>query len=92
MAISDAEILDIVRRLRSYMTTLDNCHLVINGLTNIDDTVICANVEELLPELLSTNKKVSSTLKLIENSKAYRDMLKKFNLKEELGDEEDGRE
>lgn len=81
-SISDAEILDVVRRLRSYMSVLDNCHLVGNGLLKINDTSIKSSIEVLLPELLAVSKKTSVTLKLIENSKFYRDMVKKFNLED----------
>lgn len=83
MTISDADILDIVRRLRAYMTALDNSHLVLNGLAGIEDAAIRTSVEDALPDTLAASRKISVTLKLIENSKSYRDMLKKFNIKEE---------
>jgi hypothetical protein len=89
MPVSDAELLDTVRRLRTYMTTIDSCHMVFSKGSEIGDSVIESSITTLLPELFKTGQKISQTLKLIENSKSYRDMLRKFNMKEDEG-EEDG--
>ena len=80
MSISDAEILDVVRRLRQYVTTLDNCHLVLDKLSKINDESIKTNVKALIPELIIAGSKTATTLKNIEASKSYRDMLKKFHI------------
>lgn len=90
MALTNAEMLDIVRRMRTYMSALDNCHLLVNGLSDIDDATIKTNVSALLPDMFSLNKRISTALKLIENSKGYREMLKSFNIKEDEREEEDG--
>lgn len=90
MAVTDADILDIVRRLRTYMMTLDNCHLVLNGLANIEDEAIAREVEDVLPGIQTTALRVSKVLKSVEASKGYRDMLKKFNMKEETEEEDYG--
>lgn len=83
MSVTDAEILDTVRRLRSYMITLDNCHLVINGLSNIEDKTICTSIENILPDIIATSKKISVILKTVETSRLYRNMLKNFNMNEQ---------
>lgn len=83
MAVTDADILDSVRRLRTYMMTLDNSHLVLNGLASIEDEAIANEVKEVLPVIQGTALRISKVLKAVEASKGYRDMLKKFNMKEE---------
>lgn len=88
-SITDADILDTVRRLRTYMSTLDNCHQVLGNMEYIGDAAISGNVRTLLPEVISTSKKISVTLKLIENSKSYRDMLKNFNMDDDLDENKD---
>ena len=78
--ISDAELLDVVRRLRTYMITIDGTHIVFNKGLAIGDQNIESSIGSLLPELSKTGQKISQTLKLIENSKQYRDLIRKFHL------------
>ncbi len=80
--ITDADILDTVRKLRSYMSTLDNVHQIMSNMEYIGDATISGSVTALLPKVINTTKDISITLKLIENSKSYRDMLKNFNMDE----------
>lgn len=87
MAISDAELLDTVRRLRTYMTTIDGCHVVFGKMPNIGDATILSGISSLLPELFKTGQKISQNLKLIENSKQYRDLLRKFHMEDVKGEE-----
>lgn len=86
-SITDADILDTVRRLRAYMSTLDNCHQVLGNMVYIGDAQISGTVTSLLPKVINTSKEISITLKLIENSKSYRDMLKNFNMDEDSDNE-----
>jgi hypothetical protein len=85
--LSDAEILDVVRRIRTYLATMDNCHLVLGLAQNIDDKNIVDQVTKLAPDLINVGGRMSQVLRQIETSKPYREMLKKFNIKEE---DEDG--
>ncbi len=86
-SITDADILDTVRRLRSYMSTLDNVHTVLGNMEYIGDASISGSVSGLLPKVINTSKEISITLKLIENSKSYRDMLKNYNMEDEEDNE-----
>lgn len=85
--ITDADLLDTVRKLRSYMSTLDNVHQVLGNMEYIGDGSISGSVTTLLPKVINTSKEISITLKLIENSKSYRDMLKNFNMDGDTDDE-----
>jgi hypothetical protein len=86
-SITDADILDTVRRLRTYMSTLDNCHQVYSNMAYVGDAQISTTVQVLLPKIISVGKEISIALKLIENSKSYRDMVKNFNMNEDLENE-----
>jgi hypothetical protein len=77
--LTDADILDIVRKLRTYTSLLDNCHQVLDNLSYIGDIQISSSVSEVLPDIINTTKKISTVLKLLENSKNYKDMVKHFN-------------
>jgi hypothetical protein len=82
-SITNADILDAVRRLRSYMSTLDNCHQVLENMKYIGDAAISSSIYALMPEVIDTSKKISATLKLIETGRQYRDMLKTYNMDED---------
>jgi DNA-binding transcriptional MerR regulator len=88
MALTDAALLDIVRRLRSYVVTVDNIHFILDSLKEIDDVTIVKQTMELSEQAPIVNTKVSQLLRQIENSKTYRNMLHKFNLEhtEDKGD------
>lgn len=88
MKLSDADLLDIVRRMRTYMATVDNIHSVLNIAQDVDDPVIVKQIQTLLVDIPPINLKVAQVLRAIEACRPYRDMIKKFNIKEE--DEDDG--
>jgi DNA-binding transcriptional MerR regulator len=86
--LEDAELLDVVRRLRSYMITIDNVHHVLGQSQLMDDDTIKQQSASLLVDAPELNTRVSALLRSIEASKQYRSMVKKYNLTEEM-DEED---
>ena len=83
MSLSNSELLDAVRRLRSYMSTLDNIHCVLSSVKNMDDVNITAAANDLLSIVPDINMKVSKLLRLIESSRSYRDMAKQFRMTNE---------
>ena len=85
--ITDADVLDTVRRLRTYMSAIDNCHQVYSNMAYIGDAQISSAIQTLLPKIVSTGKEISITLKLIENSRSYRNMLRNFNMDEDANNE-----
>jgi len=82
-SISDAELLDVVRRLRQYLVALDNCQFMSEQLSRIDDGIVRTNISTLIPTMTETSRMVNILLKNIEASKPYRNMTKHFNLKED---------
>ena len=83
MSISNAELLDIIRRLRSYVATLDNIHSVLNIAKESDDVQVAMAAKDLIDHTPPVATKVSMLLRKIESSKAYREVVRSFNLKEE---------
>lgn len=89
MALADSDLLDVVRRLRSYMATMDNVHNTLNLVQEMDDEQIKKDAKSLLLDVPGVNTRVSMLLRTIESSRAYRDMVKKFNMQQEQESEEE---
>lgn len=83
MPLSDPDLLDVVRRLRQYMSSLDNTQAVLESLSNIDDKQVVDATFTLIPRIVNITDDISSTLKIVEGSRQYREMAKKFNLEDE---------
>lgn len=88
MSLSDADLLDIVRRLRLYMSTIDNVHQALNLAQDMDDEKIVKEIKSLIIDIPSLNLRVSGVLRNIENTRAYRDMLRKFSARHNEDEEE----
>lgn len=86
--LEDADLLDSVRRLRSYMATLDNVHHVLTQVQLMDDPTVQSQATQLLNDTPDVNMRVSQLLRSIENSKQYRNMVKKYNIN--LDEEDNG--
>jgi len=83
--IDDAELLDTTRRLRQYMVTLDSCHVALGKISNDDDKQLADAIIPLLPDIIKTSMRISHVLKIVENSRHYKDMLRKYNIKDKEG-------
>lgn len=86
--LSDPDLLDVTRRLRSAMSSFDNIQVVLEKLSSIEDTVITESVYGVLPDVVSTATKVAGVLKKIESSRQYREMTKRYNINEDQEDQE----
>jgi hypothetical protein len=80
LVVSDADLLDIVRRLRTYMSTMDNCHLTILQAKNVDNE-IGQMVDETIESVRCAAGEISNILKVIESTKQYKEMVKKYTIK-----------
>lgn len=87
MKLSDADLLDIVRRLRSYMSATDNVHNTLNMAQDIDDPTVIKQIQSLLVDIPPVTLRCAQALRGIEATRQYRDMTKKFNITDE---DEDG--
>lgn len=70
------------------MATVDNIHSVLNSAQDIDDPVIVKQIQTLLVDIPPVNLKLAQVLRAVEASRSYRDMIKKFNIKQEEEDED----
>lgn len=82
MPIPNAELLDIIRKLRTYTATLDNVHNVLRTTKESDDQQIVDMATELLNITPQIATKTAMLLRKIESSKSYREIVKTFNIKE----------
>lgn len=89
MSLPDAELLDVVRRLRGYMTTMDNVHHMLNLAQEMDDPAVIKQAQSLQVDIPTINLRVAQTLRAIEGSRQYRDMVKKFHIAPEAEAEKD---
>jgi inactivated superfamily I helicase len=83
MPLSDPNLLDAVRRLRQYMSSLDNTQAVLESISSIDDKQVVDLAFNLTPKISNVAREISSALKIIEGCRQYRDMLRKYNLEDE---------
>lgn len=89
MSISDADLLDSVRKMRKIMHNMDNSHVTLGKISSIEDHLVAQSILAVMPDILSVSNKLYSTLKAIENSVLYKDMIKKFNLKDDDNEQHD---
>jgi len=83
MPISDADLLYVVRKLRQYLSSLDNSNYILGIMDSIDDVNVEMLTVETLPLLSQSSSRLSQLLKQIESTRAYRNMLKNFNMEED---------
>jgi len=83
MPLSDPDLLDVVRKLRQYMSSLDNTHAVLDALQNIEDKQVVDATFSIIPKVSNVASDISAALKVIEGCKQYRDLLRKYSLEDE---------
>ncbi len=81
--ISDVDMIDVVRRLRTSLTTLDTCDWLVDKVKNLEDPVINTLSTEVYARINHASSTIAVLLKHLENSKVYRDILKKYRVKDE---------
>lgn len=87
--VADADLLDLVRKMRQYMTTLDGCHMALDIAAGIEELAIKKDATAMQSEVVAVAKKTSELLKKIESTKQYRDMLRKYNMSDTNEEEDD---
>ena len=83
MTIENSDLLDVVRKLRTYMSQTDGLHKSIETLDTFDDKSVRDELNPTLQSVYSLGKNLSVVLKHIENSKQFREMLKSYNMEQE---------
>jgi hypothetical protein len=75
---SEADVLDVVRRLRKTVNDLDNCNFLINKVKELHDPTIEHIAEKTVVRVAATSKSVTALLKHVEANKQYRDIVKRY--------------
>ena len=82
MNTNDVDMIDVVRRLRQQLATLDTCDWLIDKVKHVDDPVINTLSSEAYARINHASNTLSVLLRHLEGSKAYRDILKKYKVKD----------
>ena len=79
MSISqEADILDVVRRLRQTVNSLDNANFLSDKVNMLGDPMLSILVEKAVARISSASELTSSLLKHIENNRTYKEIVKKY--------------
>jgi hypothetical protein len=77
-AISEVDLLDVVRRLRGHINSLDNSHLLSEKLNQFGDQALTIMAERLANDINNVAASGANLLKHIENSPQFRQLVKKY--------------
>lgn len=77
---SNAIMLDVVRKIRSYMSVLDAAHLAAETAKDINDPAITTEAQTLQSSIEALNTNISRFLKTLEGSRIYKDMVLSYNI------------
>lgn len=78
METQEADILDVVRRLRLFTNTLDNLHWLSSKIETLHDPLLTALAEKVMVQVDEAAAQTANLLKHVEGNRAYRDIVKKF--------------
>lgn len=75
---NEADILDIVKRLRQFTNALDNVHWLADKLELLQDPALTTMANRTMGQIDEAGAQSANLLKHVEGSKAYRDIVKKY--------------
>jgi len=82
---NDVDMIDTVRRLRQNLAILDTCDWLVDKVKNIEDPVVNTLSSEVYARINHASSTIAVLLKHLENSKTYRDILKKYRVSDAEG-------
>ena len=82
--LNDVDMIDVVRRLRQQLSSLDTCDWLVDKVKHMEDPVISTLSSEVYARVNHASTTLAVLLKHVENSKSYRDILKKYKVKDDL--------
>jgi hypothetical protein len=80
---NDVDMIDMVRRLRQQLSVLDTCDWLIDRVKYFEDPAVTALSDEVHARVNHASSTMSVLLKHIENSRSYREIIKKYKIKPE---------
>jgi len=76
----EAEIIDVVRGLRQYITGFDNSHVLLGKVHAIADEEIRERIRVVASKISGVSRETSAVLQALEKSTQYRNILKKYKI------------
>jgi hypothetical protein len=92
MQVSDADILDVVRKLRQYTNSLDNVHWLIAKIEAINDPQLSALANKVMLQVDEAGAQAANLLKHVEGNKTYRDIVKKYRAPSAQGGDDESQD
>lgn len=80
--------LDVVRKIRGYMSAMDAAHLAAENAAQIEEQPVSEAAKSLQTDISALNSSVARFLKILEGSRTYKDMLRSYRA-EDIGEEID---
>ena len=80
---NDVDMIDVVRRLRKELASLDTCDWLVDKVKNMEDPVINTLSSEVYARINHASSTIAVLLKHLENSKIYRDILRKYRVRDD---------
>lgn len=88
---NEAELLDVVKKLRQYTNALDNAHFLAGKIKILKDSALTHLATKVMVDVDEAAAGMANLLRHIEGSVSYRDVVRKFKAptgtKEENDDE-----
>jgi hypothetical protein len=81
---NDVDMIDVVRKLRQQLAILDTCDWLIDKIKNLEDPVVTTLSSEVYARINHASSTIAVLLKHLESSKIYRDILKKYRVKDDI--------
>jgi hypothetical protein len=76
--ISEADLIDMVRRLRQNVALLDTCNWLVDRVKLIQDPLLNALADEVYARVNQSATTVATLLKHLENNRQYREIVKQY--------------
>lgn len=76
--VSEVDLIDVVRKLRGYINTLDNTHLLTLTLKQFDDPALTNMAERVAVDVDNVASSAANLLKHVESSTQYRAIIKRY--------------
>jgi hypothetical protein len=75
---NEADLLDVVRRLRQNVAILDSCDWLVDKVKLLDNQLLNNLADEVYARVNHSATSIATLLKHIENNQQYRDIIKKY--------------
>lgn len=74
----EADILDIVRRMRRNVTEMDNCYWLAEKAKSLNDPLLNGLIDTTITKINTASISMAALLKHVESNRVYKDIVKKY--------------